>query len=204
MNKPKLSILIPTHNRPLLFKRCLESALHKLPNDIEIIVNNDTNDIEEIFHPQVTYHYQSFEHLSQVYEFLLHQSKGEFIYYLEDDDYLTHGFYDYVYTYMNYDLIGGNYFPSWNTDLILKCGTSMSREFNIDYSIFQLGQFIMKRDLAISFDFPKDSNIHNDRKLVEHVMSNTNKCLNAPLIFYVQTTDGGDNISFPESSNYLG
>lgn len=43
----KLSILILTHKRPELFQRCLESALHMLPENVEIIVNNDSNDIQK-------------------------------------------------------------------------------------------------------------------------------------------------------------
>ena len=46
----RLSILILSHNRPYLFRRCLESVLKQLQDDIEVIVNNDTQDIEEIEH----------------------------------------------------------------------------------------------------------------------------------------------------------
>ena len=43
----KLSILIPTHNRPKLFSRALHSVLNILPKyEIQIIVNNDSNDID--------------------------------------------------------------------------------------------------------------------------------------------------------------
>ena len=51
----KLSILILTHNRPLLFERCINSVLRNLPNyEIEILVNNDTNDIKEIYSDKVS------------------------------------------------------------------------------------------------------------------------------------------------------
>ena len=52
----KLSILIPTHNRPRLFARCLLSVLPQINSDIEVIVNNDSNDIKPIEWPNVTYH----------------------------------------------------------------------------------------------------------------------------------------------------
>ena len=49
----KLSILILTHNRPKLFKRCIKSVIKNLPDfDIEILVNNDSNDIEEVYRAQ--------------------------------------------------------------------------------------------------------------------------------------------------------
>ena len=45
----KLSVLIPTHNRPKLFTRCLTSVLDTLDGlEFEVIVNNDSNDITEI------------------------------------------------------------------------------------------------------------------------------------------------------------
>jgi glycosyltransferase involved in cell wall biosynthesis len=54
----KLSILILTHNRPILFKRCINSVLNNLPNfDIEILVNNDSKDITEIYHDNVNIFY---------------------------------------------------------------------------------------------------------------------------------------------------
>ena len=49
-----LSILILTHNRPQLFKRALTSVLNNLPDyEIEILVNNDSQDIEEIYSDDV-------------------------------------------------------------------------------------------------------------------------------------------------------
>ena len=47
-----LSILILTHNRPTLFKRCISSVIDNFIEsqfDIEVIVNNDTRDITEVY-----------------------------------------------------------------------------------------------------------------------------------------------------------
>lgn len=198
----KLSILILTHNRPELFQRCLQSALSNIPDNVEILVNNDSFDIEEIKHTRVSYFYGKAGNLSEIYEFLADKAKGEYIYYLEDDDYLNSNFYDTVMPYLNndYDIIGANYYPTWNDKWILPCTTSMNLEFKLDDDVFQLGQFIMKANLVKSWQFPDDSHIHNDRKLVEYILTLTDKVMNIPKIIYYQTTDGGDNISFPESS----
>ena len=179
----KLSILILTHKRPELFDRCLKSALNNIPVDVEIIVNNDSRDITEIKHNQITYHYNNAENLSDIYEFLVKSAKGEYVYYLEDDDYLVNDFYDIIYQYLdNCDIIGGNYYPNWNSTWIIKCTTSMSDKFELDDDVFQLGQFIMKRDLACSWEFPNDSHIHNDRKLVQHVIDQSKIKINIPRI----------------------
>jgi glycosyltransferase involved in cell wall biosynthesis len=200
----RMSILILTHNRPKLFQRCLESALNNIPIDVEILVNNDSNDIEEIQHPQVQYFYENPEHLSDKYKFLLDKAKGEHIYYLEDDDYLVTNFYNIVMPLLDHDFIAGNYFPTWNNGWVLRCVTSQTIEINLVGDELQLSQFIMRRSIACTFEFPKDSHIHNDQKMVTHVYKNAKSAININKVLYYQTTDGGDNISFPESKNYYG
>ena len=199
-----LTILILTHKRPKLFQRCLESALKNIPNNVEIIVNNDSNDIEEIQHSQVQYFYENPECLSDKYKFILDKAKGEHIYYLEDDDYLVPNFYSVVMPVLNHDLIAGNYIPTWNNGWVLRCARSMSDGIDLQCDELQLSQFIMRRSLAQSWKFPKDSHIHNDRLLVQHVYSLASSTININKVLYYQTTDGGDNISFPESKNYYG
>jgi len=200
----KLSILILTHERPGLFSRCLASALHNISPAVEILVLNDSSDIQEVEHPQVQYFYNTFDNLSMNYEFLLGKASGEYIYYLEDDDYLSNNFYDIIDSYLEYDIIGASYYPKWNDKWIMKCSTTMNKGFNINEEVFQLGQFIMLTALVRTFEFPNDSHIHNDRKLVDHVLSLSKTKINIPKVIYHQTTDGGDNISFPESRNYYG
>jgi glycosyltransferase involved in cell wall biosynthesis len=178
----KLSILILTHCRPKLFERCLNSVLTQLPQDVEVIVNNDSDDIFALAHSQVTYHYKAMPYLSQIYRFLMQEAKGEHVYYLEDDDYLLDGFFDTV-------------MPLLDNDIIV---------FEIDQVNMQLSQFVMRKSLVETWKFPNDSHIHNDYKLVSHVaeLAQTKKPLSK--VLFAQTTDGGDNISFPESPKYYG
>jgi hypothetical protein len=195
-----------THKRPKLFQRCLKSALNKIPVGIEVLVLNDSGDIEEVHHDQVQYFYKTFNNLSENYKFLLERATNEFVYYLEDDDYLVDNFYEIVYDYLDIDsdIIGGNYYPIWNDDWVMKCTTTMNKGFTLDPEVFQLGQFIMRRSKANTFNFPLDSHIHNDRKLVDHILSGIVTKGNIPKVLYYQTIDGNDNISFPESRNYYG
>jgi len=205
----KLSILIPTHNRPDLFQRCLHSVLVQLPENInvEVIVNNDSNDIREIQHPNVTYYYESFDHLSQVYEFLLHKSEGEYVYFLEDDDYLADDFFTKVLLIGNH--IAVNYMPCHDKENLLEYSMMYLTEGEVDSERFierldhrrlQLGQHIFKRKTIIDFDFPRDSEITNDIILVIHAVRNAGEVNTLNRVFYYQTQDGGDNISFPESN----
>ena len=200
---PKLSILIPTHNRPDLFHRCLHSALGTY-FDIEVIVNNDSNDIREIKDERVSYHYRKFEHLSQVYEFLLSCAKGEYVYFLEDDDYLAKDFYEKI--LLREDIIVGNYMPCHDLEnqldySMMYMNSVLPAEYfeeKMDAQRLQLGQFIFKRDTIWGWDFPKDSHINNDELLVRYALKKTDLVRTMNRVFYHQTQDGGDNISFPE------
>lgn len=197
----KISILIPTHNRPKLFTRCLGSVLSQIPKDVEVIVNNDSSDINEIVHPQVTYYYNKYNSLCEVYKFLLDTSCGEYVYYLEDDDYLVDGFFDVE---LDSDLIVGNYCPTYDTPNMIEFMTLYKDQYKtpatflkeLNHEHLQLSQHIYKRSHIIDFSFPKDSNIHNDIKLTIHaaMKAQTIKTLNK--VLYYQTIDGGDNISF--------
>ncbi|MCM3571050.1 glycosyltransferase family 2 protein [Neobacillus mesonae] len=94
---PKVSILIPTYNRPELFHKALKSALHQTYPNIEIIVcdNSDNNLTESIvklykgkFHP-IKY-FPNYKNLGPVknQQKCLKLSIGEYINYLMDDDLL--------------------------------------------------------------------------------------------------------------------
>lgn len=198
----RLSILIPTHNRPALFTRCLESALADISPDVEIIVNNDSNDITEIDHPQVKYHYNKFDNLSQIYQFLLNQSTGDFVYFLEDDDYLRTKLNDILDN--QFGLIVGNYYPTYNTADKLVYPTIYHNKIFSPYEFLnilnrehlQLSQHIYRRDVISDFEFPMNSDIHNDILLTEHAIRRSTLIKTTSTILYCQTIDGGDNISF--------
>lgn len=202
----RLSILIPTHNRPTLFNRCIKSAYSQLNDDIEIIVNNDSSDINiSITHPNVYYYFNKYDNLSDVYNFLLQKSTGEYVYFLEDDDYLSS---DFTNIKLEADLICGNYCPTYKPNDIIKylrihkddnfTSENYLKQINLDD--LQLSQYIFKRTTIENFIFPKDNNIHNDIKLVMHAIANSKTIATTNKVFFYQTIDGGDNISFPHTN----
>lgn len=187
----KLSILILTHNRPELFKRCLESVLNILPenvDEVEVLVNNDSNDITKIIHNQVKYFNYKDNDLSNIYKFLFNEASGDYIYYLEDDDYLNVHFFkaiDY-----SYDI---NFFTFISTDIrdTLKIGSI--EEIPIKNTLFQLSQILFKKNLV--HNFPQGNHLDNDWKLFQDIRDKgTIKLIK--YFAFTQTTDGKDNISF--------
>jgi hypothetical protein len=200
-----LSILILTHDRPELFTRCINAIVPQLNDDIEVIVNNDSNDITEVVHPNITYHYNKFDNISMIYEFLLNESTSDYVYFAEDDDFVIETFSDIK---LENDIIVGNYYPTYEPNYLLVCmslrkdkllsPTEFIDTLNIEH--LQLSQFIFKRDTIKDFVFPMDNNIHNDINLVLHSVSNSTVISSINKIIYYQTIDGGDNISFPSTT----
>ncbi|SFS80379.1 glycosyltransferase family 2 protein [Marininema halotolerans] len=95
MTNPKVSILIPAFNKPLLFKKALESALQQTYDPIEIIIcddstNYDTHDVVQPYLKKYS-HIRYFKNGVNLGQFLndlklLELSTGEYINYLMDDD----------------------------------------------------------------------------------------------------------------------
>lgn len=182
---PKLSILILTHNRPELFKRCLKSALH---SGVEIIINNDSWDVEcpdgiKLFHKQGS--------LTSKYKFLVEQASGDYVYFLEDDDILFPGFFKCLGYLNGKDAYCGSYY-SYDQSL----GPTKKRiKFDPNFE-FQLSQVIFKKS-CLRFDnlvecSDGSSCIYNDYYLFVNCVKDY-EVLNT--MFYRQTCDGGDNIS---------
>ena len=198
----KLSILILTHNRPHLFTRCIQSVISQITPGVEVIVNNDSRDILEIEHPQVRYHYNKFDNLSAVYQFLLMQAQGAYVYFLEDDDYLTPTFINTL--KYDADMIVGDYFPMYETvnklvfPRIYKDALINPKMFLLELNEehLQLSQHVYKRSTIMDFTFPNDNNVHNDILLTKHAAGNSSIIRTVNKVFYHQTIDGGDNISF--------
>lgn len=203
----KLSILILTHNRPYLFNRCMESVLFQLQDpEIEVIVNNDSKDIMEWKHPQIQYYYEQGETLSDIYKFLLSKATGDYVYFLEDDDFLVADFVEKL--PFKGDVIAGNYMPTWNEKYAVECSTMYGNKTYKSPSTFfkathlenlQLSQYVFKRSCIVDFPFPNDNNVHNDINLLMYAIKDSKNIKTMNKVFFYQTTDGGDNISFPES-----
>ena len=180
MSRIDLSILILTHNRPKLFERCLNSVLKQNLKDIEILVNNDSDDISES--SDYTLYKVKSQNLSEIYFNLFKKAKGKYIYFLEDDDYLLEGFKDFYNEVLNSDYDFG----------IAKYLKHNLKPMKFNKEDFQLSQVIFKKSKITKFPF--DNNIENDYKL--YINNKNDNTLVSNKVIFKQTTDGKDNISF--------
>lgn len=94
----KISILIPTYNRSMYLKKCIESIISQNHDDIEIIIsdNNSPDNTEEIvnlFIDKRIKYYKNSENIGSNANFykLIELANGEFVFFLTDDDYLLPG-----------------------------------------------------------------------------------------------------------------
>ena len=182
----KVSILILTHNRPELFNRCIHSVLEDKPDWAEVIVNNDGCPIHSFV--GVDYYNEVNEDLSLTYKFLFDKAQGEYIYYLEDDDFVTEQFWQIVEEDIKINKnILYRYLPEND---IKKYIEYFVKEPNLKEH-FQIGQMLFKKaDLK---EFPKGNCLDNDWKMYTQM-----KFINSSVCIFTQTTDGKDNISFPQ------
>jgi glycosyltransferase involved in cell wall biosynthesis len=206
----KLSICLPTHNRPKLFTRAIKSILSTDPDfEYEIRVNNDSCDITEIPGEHIHYTYYKDTDLSNIYKHLFDTSTGEYIFFLEDDDYIHPSFFssldfEYDINYILYTSIDHieHYGPheAINRQLLNKHLTSVTKysEFidTYDDMYFQLSQIVFKKDVVLKF--PDGNNINNDYKLFSECINKESTIKYIGKQLWIQTTDGLDNISFEE------
>lgn len=205
----KLSILILTHNRPQLFRRCLKSVIENkfyanVADSIEILVNNDSNDIQEINASNIKYFYNTFEgennQLTKKYKFLLDSAVGEYVYFLEDDDYLLKDGLQKIWNSIadsKLKLIKHLYM----TNERFKSRTEMIK-FIQECKDFQLCQVVFNRELLNSIEFPEIDRLDNDYLIFKRCLQKCQKheYLNNKVFIYRLTFDGGDNISVPKDT----
>lgn len=195
-----LSILILTHNRPKLFDRCIKSLknieLNTTGINYEILVNNDSGDIP-VSNDYKLYNKKS-DDLSDLYYLLYKESRGKYIYFLEDDDIILKSFCNVIKdTIVNdYDLAYCNFLKVYNQSRGLNLKDNLI-DFNIvenqDFFYeFQLSRCIFKKSKILKF--PKGNNIFNDYILFKNIKTKYIKTYRSCI--YKQTIDGNDNISF--------
>lgn len=93
MNKPGVSVIIPTYNRAMFIGGAVESVLAQTEHSFEALIVDDgsTDNTREILgpylsDPKITYQFQQNQGQSVARNKALAQAKGEFICFLDSDD----------------------------------------------------------------------------------------------------------------------
>lgn len=102
---PKVSIIIPVYNVQQYLERCLNTVVNQTLKDIEIIIVNDDSKDDSL---QICEKYQNKDSRIQVYSkkneglsltrnYGLQFAKGEYVAFLDSDDYIDLNFYEELY-----------------------------------------------------------------------------------------------------------
>ena len=199
----KVSFLILSHNRDIT--GTLKSIVDiNIPFNYEILINDDSKQYTERdfkkFNLPIRFFNHRSEDISDVYKSLLIQSRGKYLYYLEDDDFILPPFIKAIRTMdeNDIDLMYCNYVGYKNLSLEFTDTKILDTPEFIEfcgsynhYDLFQLGRFIFKK--SICKVFPKGNNVLNDWFLFSHLQPKTFAI--SGYVIYKQNVNG-DNISF--------
>ena len=90
-----VSIIIPTYNYGIYLPTAIQSCLNQTYKPIEIIIVDDgstdnTKDVVKEFNDSIIYFYQNNSGVSAARNKGLELAKGDYLAFLDSDDYLTH------------------------------------------------------------------------------------------------------------------
>ena len=120
MNNPKVSILIPAYNVDAFLSKCLGSVLSQTFKDFEVILVNDgsTDGTAELCNEfavqdnRIKVFHKQNEGISATREFCLKQASGEYIQFIDADDWITPNMLESMYNASvenNADVVGCNF-----------------------------------------------------------------------------------------------
>lgn len=109
----KLSFIIPVYNRENTIGRALDSIIKQINNDIEIVIVNDgsTDGTERVineyikkYENNISYYNKQNEGVAATRNFGINKAKGEYITFVDSDDYIEEDFIKEVHNYLDQDL----------------------------------------------------------------------------------------------------
>jgi len=212
MNNPLVSIGCPIYNRPLTFRRMLNSLLSQSYKNIEIIIgdNSESGESENIYKEytndaRIKYHKHN-KNIGAVnnFVFVRDKSKGKYFMWTADDDYWDNMFIEKAVEklenrpeaaacWSDIQFFNDNGIINWphsnyNQDLSNVSIVDALIKFNMQTAWYEF-YCLMKTDIAQKFDFSKYKIIGIDVVFVNYLLL-SGKCLmiNEPLFHYYGST----------------
>lgn len=212
---PKLSIIIPAYNCEDFIEKTIKSVLNQSFNDYELIVVNDgsTDKTQEKVEQYAKYNqnirifYQSNSGVSEARNFGLNKSTGEYIIFIDADDYILDGYFEYVNNTINtnnIDCIIFNYFVGNKKRISSNIEkfqikqeeflnqTEVVNRFLMGYISNSPWDKVFKKNTIKNILFPKDITVGEDALFIMNFFLNSTKIkLNKQSYYvYMQDTNG--------------
>lgn len=210
-----LSVIIPIYNVEKYLTKCIESVINQTYKNIEIILVNDgsTDNSKEIIDK-----YSSIDSrikvinkknggLSDARNVGIELAKGEYITFLDSDDWIELNMYEKLYKYIkqeNADIVQCSYQKVYDEEVNNQKNKEEVNIMSGEKSLYNLGEKtvvvwnkIYKRELFNDIRFPKGK-YHEDEFTIYKVLYKANKIvdLNLPLVYYRQREDSIMNSKF--------
>ena len=128
---PKVSVIVPVYNVEKYIDKCLESLVNQTLKDIEIIIVNDgstdnsikiVEEYKEKYKNKIIYLEKENGGLSDARNYGIQYAKGEYIAFLDSDDYVDRKMYEKLYNKAienNSDIVECDFYWKYTNKLIL-------------------------------------------------------------------------------------
>ncbi len=199
-----LSIIIPVYKVEATLRECLDSVLKEAPTDSEIILVDDGSpdnspqmcDEYALKDSRVRVIHQKNSGASTARNTGLKQATGEYVFFLDSDDYLTNGYFDKL-LFHNADLIISNFIAFYSDstpDFFIDISSSESQytlpEFLNHFSIF----------FPTMFNFPWGKIYKRDIILNNNISFDTKVAINEDLLFNLDYYSHCKTIAFEKDA----
>jgi len=211
MNNPKISILVPVFNVEKYINRCLDSILVQTFTDFEcILVDDGSPDKSGMICDEYALkddrikviHKKKNEGLPQARKTGFENSSGDYIQFIDSDDYVKNNMLEKLYAYAiesNYDMICCDWYKQTkNNEIVYERMPEINNYFisNIKNIILDLGlkacvwNKFFKRNIIKNIIFPKKS-FHEDKYIVTQAFYYAkNICyINSAFYYYVYNNE---------------
>ena len=197
---PKVSVIVPVYNTENYIEKCLNSLVNQTLEDLEIIVVNDgsTDNSENVldkfienYPDKIKYYKKENGGLSDARNFGLNYAKGEYIGFVDSDDYIDISMYEKMYNLAKKEDAGivecdfKWVYPDKN-----KIDTGIEYKNKEDFftnSRVMVCNKIIKKEVINNITFPKGLR-YEDVEFFYKLLPSVNKIsvLKEPLYYYIQ------------------
>lgn len=209
---PKVSIIVPIYNVEMYIEKCLETLVNQTLKDIEIILVNDgskdgsaeiAKKYLEKYPEKIVYLEKENGGLSDSRNYGLPHAKGEYIAFLDSDDYVEKNMYEEMYKLAkkeNSDMVQCNFYweyPDKNKKEIAEVKEYTGKKEMLERTRVEAWNKLIKREILVKnpeIRFPKGlryEDVEFTYKLVPYVEKVS--ILNKPFIHYIQRKNSISN-----------
>lgn len=210
---PKVSIIVPIYNVGQYLTKCIESLINQTLEDIEIILVDDgaTDNSTEICDEyalrdnRIKVIHKQNGGLSDARNTGIDVAKGEYLAFLDSDDWIEPNFYEYLYNVIQReqaDIVQCDYIEAYNEDIVIQFNECIKENMYTGVEALTLlygpeyirtviaCSKIYKKELFVGIRFPKGK-IHEDEFTTYKLLHKASKVVDSNVkMYYYRQREG--------------